>query len=85
MKPTQALHEAGQSLWLASTGRSGCRSGCPRCWRTTPPRTAEGLPVIEECIYAGVPVNVTLLFSAEQYRAAAEAYLQGGSAGFEPD
>ena len=38
------------------------------------PGTAEGLPAIEECIYAGVPVNVTLLFSAEQYRAAAEAY-----------
>ena len=41
------------------------------------PGTAEGLPAIEECIYAGVPVNVTLLFSAEQYRAAAEAYLRG--------
>jgi transaldolase len=41
------------------------------------PGTAEGLPAVEECIYAGVPVNVTLLFSAEQYRAAAEAYLRG--------
>jgi transaldolase len=41
------------------------------------PGTAEGLPAIEECIYSGVPVNVTLLFSAEQYRAAAEAYLRG--------
>jgi len=41
------------------------------------PGNCEGLPAIEECIYAGVPVNVTLLFSAEQYQAAAEAYLRG--------
>jgi transaldolase len=41
------------------------------------PGTAEGLPAIEECIASGVPINVTLLFSAEQYRAAAEAYLRG--------
>ena len=39
--------------------------------------TAEGLPAIEEAIFAGVPVNVTLLFSSEQYVAAAEAYLRG--------
>jgi len=41
------------------------------------PGTKEGLPAIEEAIYAGVPVNVTLLFSREQYIAAAEAYLRG--------
>ncbi|MDR0344571.1 MAG: transaldolase [Nocardiopsaceae bacterium] len=41
------------------------------------PGTPEGLPAIEECIYSGVPVNVTLLFSAEQYQAAAGAYLRG--------
>jgi transaldolase len=41
------------------------------------PGTAEGLPAIEESIYAGIPVNVTLLFSAEQYLAAADAYLRG--------
>lgn len=41
------------------------------------PGTKEGLPAIEEAIFAGVPVNVTLLFSAEQYQAAAEAYLRG--------
>ena len=41
------------------------------------PGTAEGLPAIEEAIFAGVPVNVTLLFSSEQYVAAAEAYLRG--------
>ena len=41
------------------------------------PGTPEGLPAIEEAIFAGVPVNVTLLFSTEQYLAAAEAYLRG--------
>jgi transaldolase len=41
------------------------------------PGTKEGLPAIEEAIFAGVPVNVTLLFSPEQYVAAAEAYLRG--------
>jgi len=41
------------------------------------PGTKEGVPAIEEAIFAGVPVNVTLLFSAEQYLASAEAYLRG--------
>ena len=41
------------------------------------PGTREGLPAIEEAIFAGVPINVTLLFSREQYLAAAEAYLRG--------
>jgi transaldolase len=41
------------------------------------PGTPEGIPAIEESIFAGVPVNVTLLFSCEQYVAAAEAYLRG--------
>jgi transaldolase len=41
------------------------------------PGTAEGLPAIEEAIFAGVPVNVTLLFSREHYLAAAGAYLRG--------
>ena len=41
------------------------------------PGTSEGLPAIEEAIFAGVPVNVTLLFSTEQYKAAADAYLKG--------
>jgi len=41
------------------------------------PGTPEGLPAIEECTFAGLPINVTLLFSAEQYQAAAEAYLRG--------
>jgi len=41
------------------------------------PGTKEGLPAIEEAIFAGIPVNVTLLFSREQYLAAAEAFLRG--------
>ena len=41
------------------------------------PGTPEGLPAIEEAIFLGIPVNVTLLFSREHYLAAAEAYLRG--------
>jgi transaldolase len=41
------------------------------------PGTREGLPAIEEAIFSGVPVNVTLLFSREQYLAAADAFLRG--------
>ena len=41
------------------------------------PGTAEGVPAIEEAIFAGVPVNVTLLFSSAQYVASAEAWLRG--------
>ena len=41
------------------------------------PGTREGLPAIEETVFAGVPVNVTLLFSREQYIAAVEAYMRG--------
>ena len=53
------------------------------------PGTKEGLPAIEEAIFAGVPINVTLLFSRDQYVAAAEAYLRGIerriAAGLNPD
>jgi transaldolase len=41
------------------------------------PGTREGLPAIEEAIFAGIPINVTLLFSSEHYVAAAEAFLRG--------
>jgi transaldolase len=41
------------------------------------PGTKEGLPAIEDAIFAGIPINVTLLFSSEQYAAAAEAFLRG--------
>lgn len=53
------------------------------------PGTIEGLPAIEEAIFAGIPINVTLLFSREQYLAAADAYLRGIerriAAGLKPD
>ncbi len=53
------------------------------------PGTKEGLPAIEEAIFAGVPVNVTLLFSREHYLAAAAAYARGierrVAAGLKPD
>src|ERR1051326_7061028 len=41
------------------------------------PGTPEGVPTIEESIFGGVPVNVTLLFSSDQYLASAEAYMRG--------
>jgi transaldolase len=41
------------------------------------PGTKEGVPAIEEAIFSGIPVNVTLLFSREQYLAAADAFLRG--------
>jgi transaldolase len=41
------------------------------------PGTREGLPAITEVVASGIPVNVTLLFSADHYRAAARAYLDG--------
>jgi transaldolase len=41
------------------------------------PGTDQGLPAITDCVASGVPVNVTLLFSADHYRAAADAYLEG--------
>src|SRR6478672_10206937 len=53
------------------------------------PGTRAGVPAIEEAIAAGVPINVTLLFSREQYLAAANAYLRGIerriAAGLNPD
>jgi transaldolase len=41
------------------------------------PGTKAGIPAIEEAIFAGMPINVTLLFSREQYLASAEAYIRG--------
>ena len=53
------------------------------------PGTTAGLPAIEESIFAGIPINVTLLFDAEQYLAAADAYMKGVErrieAGLDPD
>jgi transaldolase len=64
---TRTLEEA-KSLWT--------RAGRPNLFIKIP-GTQEGLPAIEEAIFAGVPINVTLLFSREQYLAAAEAFLRG--------
>jgi transaldolase len=53
------------------------------------PGTPEGVPAIEESIFAGVPINVTLLFSTDQTMAAADAYMKGIErrieAGMDPD
>jgi transaldolase len=61
---------------LTAARRLHQRAGRPNLFIKIP-GTAEGLPAIEAAIFAGVPVNVTLLFSREQYVAAAEAYLRG--------
>jgi len=52
------------------------RAGKPNLYIKVP-GTPEGCPAIEELIFRGVPINVTLLFSREQYLAAAEAYIRG--------
>ena len=73
---------------LAAAKELHARAGRPNLFIKIP-GTKEGLPAIEEAIFAGVPINVTLLFSREQYVAAAEAYLRGIerriAAGLNPD
>jgi len=61
---------------IAAAKELSARAGQPNLFIKIP-GTPEGLPAIEEAIFAGVPVNVTLLFSREQYLAAAEAWLRG--------
>ena len=61
---------------LAQAKELSARAGRPNLFIKIP-GTPEGLPAIEEAIFAGVPINVTLLFSREQYVAAAEAFLRG--------
>jgi transaldolase len=61
---------------LAAARTLHARAGQPNLFIKIP-GTKEGLPAIEESIFAGVPINVTLLFSREQYVAAAEAFLRG--------
>ena len=61
---------------LAVAKELHARAGRPNLFIKIP-GTPEGLPAIEEAIFAGVPINVTLLFSREHYLAAAEAYLRG--------
>lgn len=61
---------------IAAAKKLSAQAGQPNLFIKIP-GTKEGLPAIEDAIFAGVPVNVTLLFSREQYVAAAEAYLRG--------
>jgi transaldolase len=61
---------------IAEAKRLHAEAGRPNLFIKIP-GTPQGVPAIEESIFAGVPINVTLLFSREQYLAAAEAYLRG--------
>jgi transaldolase len=61
---------------LAAAKELHARAGRPNLLIKIP-GTKEGLPAIEESIFAGIPINVTLLFSREHYVAAAEAFLRG--------
>jgi transaldolase len=79
-------HDTGSTLAAAKALHA--RAGRPNLLIKIP-GTPEGLPAIEEAIFAGIPINVTLLFSREQYTAAADAFLRGierrVDAGLPPD
>jgi transaldolase len=79
-------HDTATTLAAAKTLHA--RAGRPNLFIKIP-GTKEGLPAIEEAIFAGVPINVTLLFSREQYLAAADAFIRGierrVAAGLPPD
>src|ERR671918_692362 len=61
---------------LAAAKALHARAGRPNLFIKIP-GTTEGLPAIEEAIFAGIPINVTLLFSREQYLAAADSFVRG--------
>ena len=67
-------HDTGRTVAAAKALHT--RAGRPNLFIKIP-GTKEGLPAIEEAIFAGVPINVTLLFSSEQYLAAADAFMRG--------
>jgi transaldolase len=73
---------------IAEAKRLHTKAGKPNLFIKIP-GTNEGLPAIEAATFAGVPVNVTLLFSTAHYLAAAEAYMRGiekrVEAGLHPD
>jgi transaldolase len=73
VSPLLADDTAGTVQSAAQLHRDGAR---PNLFIKIP-GTPAGVPAIEESIFAGVPINVTLLFSREQYLAAAHAYLRG--------
>ena len=85
VSPLLAYDTAGT---LAAAKDLFARAGRPNLMIKIP-GTREGLPAIEEAIFAGIPVNVTLLFSREHYFATAEAFLRGIErridAGLKPD
>ncbi len=73
LSPLLANDTAGS---VAAAARIHTQAGCDNLYIKIP-GTPEGVPSIEESIYNGVPINVTLLFSTGQYLAAAHAYLRG--------
>ncbi len=85
VSPLLAYDSAGT---LAAAKELFARAGRPNLMIKIP-GTREGLPAIEEAIFSGIPVNVTLLFSREHYFAAAEAFMRGierrVDAGLKPD
>jgi len=80
------VHDTASTLAAAKALHA--RAGRPNLFIKIP-GTKEGLPAIEEAIFAGVPINVTLLFSSEQYLAAADAFMRGierrMAAGLDPE
>ncbi len=79
-------YDTGKTVAAAKTLHAQAK--CPNLFIKIP-GTTEGLPAIEEAIFAGVPINVTLLFSREDYMKAADAYMRGlerrVAAGLSPD
>lgn len=73
VSPLLAYDTAGTLAAAESLFR---RAACPNLMIKIP-GTAEGISAIEEAIFRGIPINVTLLFSREHYLAAAEAFLRG--------
>jgi len=73
VSPLLAADTAGS---LAAARLIHDQGNCPNLFVKIP-GTPEGVPAIEESIFAGIPINVTLLFSREQYLAVAEAYMRG--------
>jgi transaldolase len=73
LSPLLANDTAGS---VAAAKRIHAQAGCHNLFVKIP-GTPAGVPAIEESIYQGVPINVTLLFSEAQYRAVAGAYMRG--------
>src|SRR6201982_1008561 len=70
----QLAHDTASTL--AAAKELHARAGRPNLLIKIP-GTKEGLPAIEESIFAGVPINITLLFSPQHSIGAAEAFLRG--------